>query len=370
MRILLATGAPTLPQMIGGSQRSGDALMRGLAARGHTVAISAGLEGSGLLGWRGRLLMKLTGRRAAVDSLLGYRAYRSWFPAQSASEVAQSFRPDIVVVLAHSTGIVAKAFSDAGVPVLFNFQDVEFREHAFDLAQLAPISGVANSEFTAAAYRQRFGAQCTVIHPLIDPENYRTKVTGRYVTFVNPSAVKGLDLAIRIARLLPGIEFRFQETWPLSREARGSLTAAIGSVPNIILAPREDDMRKVYAQTKILLSPSQWEEGYGRIATEAQISGIPVVGSDRGGLPEAIGDGGVVLPADAPPEVWAAEIQRLWDDSTLYRTLSERAQNHAMRPSINPDVQLDHWEIALSAAVEVRPRQLAPPLMDCVGVGS
>lgn len=352
MRILLATGAPTLPQMIGGSQRSGDALIRGLAARGHAVAISAGLDGSGLLGWRGRLLMKATGKLAAADRHLGYLAYRSWYPAQSASEVAQRFEPDVVVVLAHSTGIVANAFSKAGVPVLFSFQDVEFQDHGFDLAQLAPISGVANSEFTAAAYRQKFGANCTVIHPLINPEKYRTEVTGRYVTFVNPSALKGLYLAISIARLLPGIAFRFQETWPLSREARSSLIEAIRTVPNIILAPREDDMRKVYAQTRIMLSPSQWAEGYGRIATEAQISGIPVVGSDRGGLPEAIGDGGIVLPADAPPELWAAEIQRLWNDSTLYQTLSKRAQSHATRPSMNADVQLDQWEEALARAAE------------------
>lgn len=350
MRILLATGAPTLPQMIGGSQRSGDALIRGLAARGHAVAITAGLDGSGWLGWRGRIVMKATGRRAAVDRRLGYPAYRSWFPAESAAEVARRFAPDVVVVLAHSTGVVARAFAAVLVPVLFNFQDVEFREHGADLAQLAPLSGVANSEFTAAAYRMQFGAHCTVIHPLIDPERYRTEVRGRFVTFVNPSPVKGLDLALRIAALLPDVAFRFQETWPLKEAERRSLAAALGPLANVTLAARAHDMREVYGQTRILLAPSQWAEGYGRIATEAQISGIPVVGSDRGGLPEAIGEGGIVLPADAPPERWAAEIRALWDDETHHRAMSERARAYAARPALQPERQLDLWEEALRRA--------------------
>ena len=38
------------------------------------------------------------------------------------------------------------------------------------------------------------------------------------------------------------------------------------------------DMRSVYAKCRILLAPSVWEEAYGRVVTEAQISGIPVVG--------------------------------------------------------------------------------------------
>ncbi len=357
MRILVATGAPTLPQMIGGSQRSGDTLLRGLAARGHEVAITAGLDGEGFLGWRGRILMKLTGRRAVVDTLLGYPAYRSWYPAQSAGEVARRFKPDVVVVLAHSTGSVAHAFAEAGVPVLFNFQDVEFDAHGYDLAQLAPIRGVANSAFTAAAYRSRFGATCTVIHPIINPEQYRTEVTGRYVTFVNPSPLKGLAIAIEVARLLPDIEFRFQETWPLSSRERSSLTAAIGAIPNIVLAPREEDMRKVYAQTRILLAPSQWAEGYGRIATEAQISGIPVIGSHRGGLPEAIGDGGSILPADASPQTWAAEVRSLWHDDTRYKALSEAAQRYAARRALNRDHQLDEWERALREAAGLMPQR-------------
>src|SRR3546814_9881685 len=47
--------------------------------------------------------------------------------------------------------------------------------------------------------------------------------------------------------------------------------------------PISHDMREVYRRTHTLLVPSQWEEAWGRVATEAQFSGIPVLASDRGG---------------------------------------------------------------------------------------
>lgn len=348
MRILLATGAPTLPQMLGGSQRSGDTLLRGLQNRGHKVAISAGLNGSGWLGFRGRVLMKVLRRRAIKDNCLGYPTYRSWFVRESALEVASEFRPDVVVVMAHDTGRVAKAFYEAGIPVLFNFQDVEFHAHGLDLAELGPVRGVGNSKFTASAYQEKFGAVCSVINPMIEPNRYRTEVNGEYVTFINPSPVKGLQIAIDVAKLLPSINFLFQETWPLPKDDRAELLTLLADVPNVTLGARVEDMRQVYSKTRILLCPSQWSEGYGRIATEAQLSGIPVVGSDRGGLPEAIGSGGIIVSAQADAERWAREIDRLWDNDEDWSQLSTKAREYADRDAMHLAKQLEQWESAIS----------------------
>ncbi len=60
------------------------------------------------------------------------------------------------------------------------------------------------------------------------------------------------------------------------------------------LVGRTMDTRSVYAATRVLLVPSQWKaETWGRVASEAQFSGIPVLASDVGGSPEAVAPGGV-----------------------------------------------------------------------------
>ncbi|MBX7483649.1 glycosyltransferase [Qipengyuania qiaonensis] len=336
--------------MIGGSQRTGDTLLRALARRGHEVALTAGLIGDGWLGLRGRILMKLTRRRAVRDRKLGYSTYRSWFPWQSAAEVARRFRPDVVVVQAHSTGTIGYAFRDAGQKVLFSFQDNEFDKLGQDLADFGPITAVANSRFTADAYRRAYGATCTTIHPLIDGDLYRTERTGSFVTFINPDPVKGLDKAIEIARALPNTPFRFQETWPIPKAERVALLQRLADLPNVTLAPRVNDMREVYAQTKILLVPSQWEEGYGRIASEAQFSGIPVIGSDRGGLPEAIGTGGLVIAADAAAQDWVDALRGVLESPDRYAELSASATAYAHRPELQLDRQIDQWEQAIARA--------------------
>ncbi|TIW59462.1 MAG: glycosyltransferase, partial [Mesorhizobium sp.] len=102
---------------------------------------------------------------------------------------------------------------------------------------------------------------------------------------------------------------------------------------------RTSDMKTVYGRTKILLAPSKWEEAWGRVASEAHCSGIPVVGSRRGGLPEAIGAGGVVLDYDAPLADWVATVRRLWSDKAEYDRLSAAAQLFSERPQMNPDKQ-------------------------------
>src|SRR5271156_3811764 len=122
------------------------------------------------------------------------------------------------------------------------------------------------------------------------------------------------------------------------------------NLPNVTLAPPQQDMRKVYGRCKILLAPSVWEEGYGRVVTEAQISGIPVVASTRGGLPEAVGPGGILLDLDSPISDWAAAVRKLWQDQRHYRELSAAAVAHAQRREMALAYQIGVWERELLSA--------------------
>ena len=64
------------------------------------------------------------------------------------------------------------------------------------------------------------------------------------------------------------------------------------------------------------------------------MSGIPVVASTRGGLPEAVGSGGIVLDPDAPIADWVAVIKKLWQDPSYYTEMSTAASAYANRRDI------------------------------------
>jgi len=65
-------------------------------------------------------------------------------------------------------------------------------------------------------------------------------------------------------------------------------------------------------------------EGFGSAALLAMAMGIPVIASAVGGLPEALGDAGLLVAND-PPQISAA-MRRLREDSALARTLIERGK--------------------------------------------
>ncbi len=130
------------------------------------------------------------------------------------------------------------------------------------------------------------------------------------------------------------------------------------ALPNVTFLPPQNDMRVSYGKCGVLLAPSVWEEAYGRVATEAQISGIPgKVASSRGGLPEAVGPGGILLDPEQPIADWAAAVRKLWQDRRHCDDLSAAALAHAERCEMNSAYQIDAWESAMLAARG----QTAPP---------
>jgi len=357
LKILLTTAHPFLPEMAGGMQMSGDTLARGLIARGHEVAVFSGLTGRDLHGLWARIRMKLTGVKVVSDMRLGYRIWRSWFPWETAAYVAKKMQPDVVVVMARKPVRVAGAFQAAKIPVLMWLQDVEFIDHEGDFNTLGSVPCVANSHFTADTYRHAFKVDPKVVYPIVKGSKYATQSSREVVTLINPHPKKGLNVALEMAALCPDIPFLFVQTWPLNDAERTDLDRKLAKLPNITLHPTVQDMKQIYGRTKVLLAPSQWQEGFGRIATEAHYSGIPVLASRRGGLPEAVGPGGILLEADAPGAEWAAALRRLWSDKAYYAELSAAATAHSQRPANDPDQQVAQWEKALAEVVQKRSAQ-------------
>lgn len=358
MRILFAGGNGYLPEMSGGVQSSTDHLVRQALAAGHETAVLAALFGDGPFGFAARVKLKLGRGNGAVDRALGYPVMRAWFPWEAAGDAVRTFRPDVAVVQCHKAVRVGKALQAHGVPLVVYLRNVEYGELDGDLAELPGARYIANSQFTARAYRERFGVDSVVIPPTIDPAKYATATTRELVTFINVYPEKGFDTAVEVAAACPDVPFLFVESWRLSPEHLADVQRRLEPLWNVTFMRRTDDMTAVYGRTKILLAPSRWEEAWGRVASEAHCSGIPVVGSTRGGLPEAIGPGGVTLPHDAPVADWAAAVRRLWDDAAAYEAASQAAQAFSLRAELDPATQFRAF-VALLEQAATAPRKLA-----------
>ncbi|MGT2783895.1 glycosyltransferase family 4 protein [Streptococcus merionis] len=48
------------------------------------------------------------------------------------------------------------------------------------------------------------------------------------------------------------------------------------------------DLNNIYRSADVLVVPSDWDEPFGRVAIEGNSNGLPVIGSNRGGIPEIV----------------------------------------------------------------------------------
>lgn len=341
MKILFATAHPYIPQITGGAQSSMHDLACELAKRGHEVSVLSGLTGKGWLGWRSRIALKLSKRNFVVDHDLGYPVHRAWFAWAVAPDVVRRINADVVVLQSGFPVRIARALQKTDARLFIYLRNVEIDDLGGDLHGLRNVSYVANSHFTAGRFRDLFGVQADVVYPLIRRENYATETSRENVTFINPHPHKGLDMALGVAERCSEIPFVFVEAWGLGAEDRQRLLKRLAALPNVTLRPPTQDMKAVYGKARIVIAPSQWEEAFGRAAVEPQFSGIPVVASARGGLPEAVGPGGLLMDPAADADAWAEAVRRLWHDPALYAEKSQAARRNSTRPEMDPARQID-----------------------------
>lgn len=353
MRILFAGGNGWLPEASGGTQNSTDHLIRQSMAEGHDCAVYCGFAGRGVFGLRMKVQRKLTGRPFSIDRSQGYEVMRTWEPLDPPRirAAVERFRPDVVLVQTRASAALGHEFASLDVPVVLYLRNIEFSENEGDVSTIPGASFIANSSFTADRYRQEYGIDCTVITPTIDFDKYRTDTSEEFATLINIHPKKGYEVARDVAEACPEIPFLFVEAWTLWQGLFDEIMAEIDALPNVTFMRRTSDMSTIYGRTKVLLAPSQWEEAWGRVASEAHCSGIPVIGSDRGGLPQAIGPGGIVLPHDAPTEDWAAALRTLWTDQAAYDALSAKATAYAKRPELEFEGQFRTFMSVVEGAV-------------------
>lgn len=251
-----------------------------------------------------------------------------------------------------------------GLATLFYLANPSYRDPiAFrDVAQV-----VTDTAATAELYRARHGLQPTAIGKILDPAAVRPAARQpATITFVNPSPEKGAALVVALARrcreLLPEARFLVVESRGRWAPLLERLEVEPEQLAPVELLPLQDDMRPVFARTRVLLLPSYWHESGSRLALEAVLNGIPVLAAAHGGIaevldgageliaiPQATRDQPLQLPQAEVLEPWLAALQRLLRDPVAEAAATARALEVAAR--YDPEATVSRFEAALRQAV-------------------
>ncbi|WP_235299964.1 glycosyltransferase, partial [Synechococcus sp. GFB01] len=110
------------------------------------------------------------------------------------------------------------------------------------------------------------------------------------------------------------------------------------------LGPLDDaGKQRLLASARALLFPIEWEEPFGLVMIEAMACGTPVIGFDRGAVPEVVSDGvsGFVV---ADVAGMAAAVPRL--DSLDRRAVHAAFSRHYAAPAVSA-AYLEHYRQVL-----------------------
>lgn len=179
----------------------------------------------------------------------------------------------------------------------------------------------------------RMGSEAIVWNSVIEPDQTGPEkfpsVEKYDIGFSAGGQMKGDSVVKMIADRLPQYRFLIVGGW-------GTSELAVKQ-ENLTCWWRIPDMPRFYRCIRLLLVPSLIPDAFPRVTLEAAAFGVPVIANRIGGIPEALGDSGVLMDMgdggqpelDRLAERYVVEITRLLEDKDLYAEYSARALRRA-----------------------------------------
>jgi glycosyltransferase involved in cell wall biosynthesis len=358
-RLLFATQFEFFPEALGGAQISTHRLLSGLVDEGWEVAAVCRLSSPFSRSYRSGLFPALSRGRlpelAATDDTLGYRCWRlvglpqrsplrkldRRLVRRSFARCLEVFQPDVVLGDSSAGCPLLRQALARGYPCIYLARSIP----AIGAPSIIPhnLFLAGNSPYTAAILEAISGQPIEVVRPMVYAADYRVERRDpRFVTFINPVPQKGVSIAVEVARRMPGTRFLFiKGKWPLaSPKTVEAMVRPARDLPNVEVWEHLLDMREVYRVTRVLLAPSQFLETFGRVIIEAQTNGIPVVAARVAGIPDTLGEGGVLVDPKHDVDAYVKALQELEQDPAHYARLSNLALENSHRPELAPGRQL------------------------------
>jgi glycosyltransferase involved in cell wall biosynthesis len=246
---------------------------------------------------------------------------------------------DVALTHLNCTGHAMHCAKDTAKPLVHlvhNSDQLRFHNVKASRAQLL----IFNTEWLREAYAAKNFEPINpsiVLHPIIFREQYQVERDGaEAVTFINLTVTKGALVFYELAKRFPDVPFYGV------RGAYGDQHEP-PDLPNLKIFDQMPDLRPIWAKTRVVLMPSDYES-YGRVAVEAACSGIPAIVAPTLGLKEALGSAGIFIDRNKIDD-WETELRMLIDDERYYAERSKMALELAS--SLKPEHSLDRAEKAL-----------------------
>jgi glycosyltransferase involved in cell wall biosynthesis len=145
---------------------------------------------------------------------------------------------------------------------------------------------------------------------------------------------KGVTIFIEIVKKLANNNFI-----AVGRCESVKIRNEINKFQNISYFEWVSDMKKIYSQTKILIHPAIWPEPFGRCIIEAMSNGIPCIVSNRGGIPEAVNDAGIIMDEPFDIEEWINNIGMLQNEE-IYKLFSTKSKQYSKNFNYKNQIRL------------------------------
>jgi spore coat protein SA len=117
---------------------------------------------------------------------------------------------------------------------------------------------------------------------------------------------------------------------------------ALGSRVEFVGPVSHSGVNKFFQEADVFVCPSLWNEPLGMVNLEAMGAGVPVVAFANGGIPEALGNAGVLVP-EANATALAAALNRLLHDPDQRKDLALRGRERVAK-LFTWDIIAQQWQ--------------------------
>ena len=202
-----------------------------------------------------------------------------------------------------------------------------FRLYLDNVTVVIALNGFARSKLIQAGFEP---SRIVVLpNPVEIPALISDPAAGEQAVFSGRMCPeKGVPTLLDAARMAPAVRVRLLGDGDRLKEYLESAPENASFAGQLDAAAVEGE----YRRSKFLVVPSVWFEGCPLVILEAMASGLPVIASRIGGLPELVDEGRTGLlfePGNATD--LAEKMQTLWTDSALCTELGARGRERAVR---------------------------------------